>query len=50
MILFPFITTWMWFQIFTASLLPSSGRPAENPSDADVSFLPAQVSFEGGLR
>ena len=50
MMLFPFIAAWMWFQIFTPSLLPSSGRPVENPSDADVSLLPAQVSFEGGLR
>jgi hypothetical protein len=25
------------FQIFTASPLPSSGRPVENPSDADGS-------------
>jgi hypothetical protein len=29
MILFPLMTTWMWFQIFTASPLPSSGRPLE---------------------
>jgi hypothetical protein len=40
MIIFPLITTWMWFQIFTASPLPSSGRPVEDTSDADVSLLP----------
>jgi hypothetical protein len=28
------------FQIFTASPLPSSGRPVEDTSDADVSSLP----------
>lgn len=48
MILFPLMTTWMWFQILTASPLPSSGRPVVDTSDADVSLLPAQVSFEGG--
>jgi hypothetical protein len=26
MIIFPLMTTWMWFQIITASPLPSSGR------------------------
>jgi hypothetical protein len=31
MILFPLMTTWMWFQIFTASPLPSSGRLVEYP-------------------
>lgn len=36
------------FQIFTASPLPSSSRRVEDTSDADVSLLPAQVSFEGG--
>jgi hypothetical protein len=39
MILFPLITTWMWFQIFTASPLLSSGRRADT-SDADGPFLP----------
>jgi hypothetical protein len=39
MILFPLITTWMWFQIFTALPLPFSGRHAD-PSDADGRFLP----------
>ena len=29
MILFPLMTTWMWFQIFTASPLPFSGRLVE---------------------
>jgi hypothetical protein len=29
MILFPLMTTWMWFQIFTASPLPYSGRLVE---------------------
>jgi hypothetical protein len=40
MILFPLMTAWMWFQIFTASPLPSSGRPVEDTSDADASLLP----------
>jgi hypothetical protein len=40
MILFPLIATWMWLQIFTALPLPSSGRPVEDTSDADVSLLP----------
>jgi len=39
MILLPLITTWMWFQIFTASPLPTSGRPVEDSSDADVALL-----------
>jgi hypothetical protein len=30
----------MVFQIFTASPLPSSARPVEDISDADVSLLP----------
>jgi hypothetical protein len=34
MFIFPLITTWMWFQIFTASPLRSSGRPVEDSSDA----------------
>jgi len=38
MILFPLITTWIWFQIFTASALPSSGRPVED-THANVSSL-----------
>jgi hypothetical protein len=38
MILFPLITTWIWFQIFTASALPSSGRPVED-THPDVSLL-----------
>ena len=39
MIIFPLMTTWMWLQIFTASSLPSLGRPVEDTSDADVSLL-----------
>jgi hypothetical protein len=37
MILLPFMTTWMWFQIFAASPLPSLDRPVEDICDADVS-------------
>jgi len=48
MIIFPLITTWMWFQIFTASPLRSSGRPVEDSSDADASLFPVGVSFERG--
>jgi hypothetical protein len=33
----------MWFEIFTASPLSSSGRPVDEISDAGVSLLP---SFE----
>jgi hypothetical protein len=40
MILFPLIATWMWFQIFTASPLPSSGRADVGTLDADISLLP----------
>jgi hypothetical protein len=47
MIIFPLITTWMWFQIFTASPLPSLGRLADT-SEADGSLRPARVSFERG--
>lgn len=46
MILFPLMTTWIWFQIFTASPLLSSDRLVEDACGADVS-LPS-VSFEGG--
>jgi hypothetical protein len=46
MILLPLMTTWMWFQIFTASPPLSSGRPVEDTSDADISLL--SVPFEGG--
>jgi hypothetical protein len=48
MILLPLMTTWMWFQIFTASPLPSSGRLAEHTFDTDVSFLRIPGSFERG--
>jgi hypothetical protein len=40
MILFPLMTTWIWFQIFAASPLLCSGRPVEDERDADVSLLP----------
>jgi hypothetical protein len=46
MILFPLMSTWMWFQIFTASPLPSSGRLVGDASGAG-SLLPS-VPFEGG--
>jgi hypothetical protein len=46
MILFPLMTAWMWFQIFTASPLLSSGLPVEETFDADISLL--SVPFEGG--
>jgi hypothetical protein len=46
MILFPLMTAWMWFQIFTASPLLSSGHPLEETSDADTSLL--SVPLEGG--
>jgi hypothetical protein len=41
MILLPLMTTWMWFQIFTASPLLSAGGPVEDKdtSDADISLL-----------
>jgi hypothetical protein len=46
MILFPLMTTWMWFQIFTASPLLSSGRSLKDTCDADISLLP--VPSKGG--
>jgi hypothetical protein len=46
MILLPLMTTWMWFQIFTASPPLSSGRPLEDTCDADISLLP--VPIKGG--
>ena len=46
MILFPLMTTWIWFQIFTASPFLSSGGLVEDTSDADISLL--SVPFEGG--
>jgi hypothetical protein len=42
MILFPLITTWMWFQIFTASPLPSSGPLTDTP-DGDGALLPESI-------
>ena len=47
MILFPLITAWMWFQIFTASMLRSSSRLADT-AEADGLLLPVRVSFERG--
>jgi hypothetical protein len=46
MILFPLMTTWLWFQIFTASPLLSSGRLVEDACGADISL--SFVRFEGG--
>jgi hypothetical protein len=40
MIIFQHITTWMWFQIMTASPLPFSIRPVEDSSDANASLFP----------
>jgi hypothetical protein len=40
MILFSLMSTWMWFQIFTASPLLSSNRRTEDTSDACPSLLP----------
>jgi hypothetical protein len=37
MILFPLMTTWMWFQILTASPLPSSERSRAEKRDTDIS-------------
>jgi hypothetical protein len=48
MIIFALITTWMWFQIITASPLPSSGRLVEDSPDANASLFPIGVSFERG--
>jgi hypothetical protein len=39
MILFPLMSTWIFFQIFTASLV-SSNRRTEDRSDACLSLLP----------
>jgi hypothetical protein len=38
MIIFPLITTWMWFQIMTASPLAFSSRPVEDSSEANASL------------
>ena len=48
MIIFPLMTTWMWFQIITASPLPSSGRQVEDSSNANASLFPVAVAFERG--
>jgi hypothetical protein len=45
MILFSLMSTWMWFQIFTASLLLSSNRRTEDSSDVYLPLLP--VPFKG---
>jgi hypothetical protein len=46
MILFSFMGTWMWFQIFTASPLLFSNRRTEDSSDVCLSLL--LVPFKGG--
>jgi hypothetical protein len=45
MILFPFMATWMWFQILAASPL-SASRGFLETSDACLSLLP--IPFKGG--
>ena len=45
MILFPFMTTWMWFQIFKALPFWLSYRAVEGTGNAETSWLP--VPFEG---
>ena len=45
MILFSLMSTWVWFQIFTASPLLSSNRCAKDTSDALSLLL---VPFKGG--
>ena len=37
MILFPLMTTWMWFQILTALPLASSERSRAEKRDTDIS-------------
>jgi hypothetical protein len=46
MILFSFMSAWMWLQIFTASPLLSSNRRAKETFDACLSSL--LIPFEGG--
>jgi hypothetical protein len=41
MILFPLMTTWMCFQLLTASPLPASAWFLAETRDADISQLPA---------
>jgi hypothetical protein len=48
MIIFPLMTTWIWFQIITASSLPLAGPPIEDSSDANALLFPIGVSFERG--
>ncbi len=38
MILFPLMTTWIWFQILTAAPLLTSGRLVEDACGADISL------------
>jgi hypothetical protein len=44
MILFPLMTTWIWFQIFKAS--PLLTLVPRRRANAEISWLP--VPFEGG--
>ena len=46
MILFSLMSTWLWFQIFTASPLLSSNRRAKDISDACLSLL--LIPLKGG--
>jgi hypothetical protein len=46
MILFPLMTTWMWFQILTASPLPSPGHLVGDACGAGTALR--SVRFERG--
>ena len=46
MILFPLMTTWMWFQLFAASPLSFSRRLLEDTGYACLSLMP--IPFKGG--
>jgi hypothetical protein len=46
MILFPLITTWMWFQTFETSSIPSFVSRRRGHQHAEVSWR--TVAFEGG--
>jgi hypothetical protein len=46
MILFPLMATWVWSQVFTASMLLSSAPPVEVTCDDEISLLPDPL--EGG--
>jgi hypothetical protein len=41
MILFPLMTTWIWFQIFAASPLLCPGRPVEDAWTLTSSCYPS---------